>query len=113
MKKGKQQSISKMWDNVKQPNVYAIKVPENRLRRQNPTPTDPRAQQTHEENMSRHFIIKLLAMDDKEKNCKSARRKRYYRSPCDHSLGKGKTGSTASFREQPHHAHASATTAEF
>lgn len=59
MKKGKQQSISKMWDNVKQPNVYAIKVPENRLRRQNPTPTDPRAQQTHAENMSRHFIIKL------------------------------------------------------
>ena len=67
MKKGKQQSISKMWDNIKQPNVYAIKVPENRLRRQNSTPTDPRAQQTHEENMSRHFIIKLLAINDKEK----------------------------------------------
>lgn len=32
-----------MWDNIKKTNIRAMRIPENSLGRQNPTPTDPTA----------------------------------------------------------------------
>ena len=99
-----------------------MRIPENGWggRTLHPQTQELNKLQKREENMARHFTIKLLEIDNKEKNLQISQRKsdintlrteeqKYYHSPCYYSPCKGKILFTASFGKQPHHAYSSKT----
>lgn len=69
-----------MWGNLKHPNVRAMRVPETNRggRALYPQIQELNRPKKHKGNMPRRIIIKLLAINDKEKKIfKTAREKRY------------------------------------